>query len=322
MWRTPNAAVILNPAGRSRHGRPGACLLAGASRDLSGYAGSDERHPRKHHARDAFIVCRESGFGLEVQERIVDRTELYTLLIRSLLRGYGGGSASLDDPSSDRLRRDRPDHEAARRALQRCDCATDAAFCEAWRTPVGIRSLATTAGDGDNTTAALLCVSATLLVACSGHSRRSYCETGPLIGRSAAVVLRAGFKTTSRRQGRQRTPRRIRKEACSISFSSWRPWRQSGSLPLGFATGSLPFGSAIYWQEQALCLLCSALSCSGTLALSKETGKSALWPHSRGGGSRRKQWTPLPTRDYSRRASALRRRRLLVPRPGPGGRRY
>jgi len=99
--------------------------------------------------RDAFIVlCRES-FGLEVQERMVDRTELYVAD-----EVFFSGTAAEVTPVT------MIDHHqigsgAIGPITQRLDALfndvvrgkTDA--YEAWRTPVGIRSLATAAGDGD-----------------------------------------------------------------------------------------------------------------------------------------------------------------------------
>ena len=141
-----DTAVILNPTGHVTEG-PGACLFF--VRDNVVVTPDLTSGILESITRDAFIVlCRES-FGLEVQERIVDRTELYVAD-----EVFFAGTAAEVTPVTmiDH-------HQIGSGEIGPITKRLDALFndvvrgktsaYEAWRTPVGIRSLATAAGDGD-----------------------------------------------------------------------------------------------------------------------------------------------------------------------------
>jgi branched-chain amino acid aminotransferase len=141
-----DTAVILNPSGHVTEG-PGACLFF--VRDNVVVTPDLTSGILESITRDAFIIlCRES-LGLEVQERIVDRTELYVadevffagtaaeVSPVVMIDHHQIGSGEIG-PVTKRL--DSLFNDVVRGK-------TDA--YDAWRTPVGLRTLATAAGDGD-----------------------------------------------------------------------------------------------------------------------------------------------------------------------------
>ncbi len=141
-----DTAIILNPAGHVTEG-PGACLFF--VRDNVVVTPDLTSGILESITRDAFItLCRES-FGLEVQERPVDRTELYVadevffsgtaaeVTPVTMIDHHKIGSGEIG-PITKRL--DQLFHDLVR--------GSNTGY-EAWRTPVGVRALATAAGDGD-----------------------------------------------------------------------------------------------------------------------------------------------------------------------------
>ncbi len=141
-----DTALILNPQGHVTEG-PGACFFF--VRDNVVVTPDLTSGILESITRDAFItLCRES-LGLEVQERIVDRTEVYVAD-----EAFFAGTAAEVTPVSmiDH-------HKLGTGEIGPVTRKLDALFNdvvrgktperEAWRTPVGIRTLATAAGDGD-----------------------------------------------------------------------------------------------------------------------------------------------------------------------------
>lgn len=141
-----DTAIILNPAGHVTEG-PGACLFF--VRDGVVVTPDLTSGILESITRDAFITMLRETLGYPVEERPVDRTELYVadevffagtmaeVSPVTMIDHHTIGTGKIG-PVTAQL--DRLYNDVAR--------GTNGAYA-AWRTPVGLRALATAAGDGD-----------------------------------------------------------------------------------------------------------------------------------------------------------------------------